>query len=54
MQTQAVLYWTIDRVGDKPRDGLVSLGFDKRGDPKLAGETVVCGKWAGALQQRQV
>lgn len=28
------------------------LGTDGRGEPKLAGETAVCGKWKGALAMR--
>jgi hypothetical protein len=51
-QTQVVLYWKIKSVGDKPKDGEVSLGIDKRGEPKLAGESVVCGKWSGAVLNR--
>jgi hypothetical protein len=49
-----VLYWKIERIGEhlSIRDGEVSLGFDKRGEPKLAGESVVCGKWAGAVLNR--
>lgn len=47
-----MLYWKIKSVGDKPKDGEVSLGIDKRGEPKLAGESVVCGKWSGAVLNR--
>lgn len=28
------------------------IGTDGRGEPKLAGETAVCGKWKGAFAMR--
>lgn len=28
------------------------IGTDNRGEPKLAGETAVCGKWKGAFAMR--
>lgn len=51
-QTQATLFFTVFKAGSRPQDCLTDLGLDARGEPKYAGETAVCGKWAGALQQR--
>lgn len=39
-------------MGSRPKDRLVQIGTDTRGDAKLAAESVVCGKWRGALGQR--
>lgn len=51
-QTQAVVHWSIAKIGAKPKDKKISLGLDKMGEPKASGETVVCGKWAGAFGER--
>ncbi|KAG5187675.1 hypothetical protein JKP88DRAFT_260250 [Tribonema minus] len=51
-QTQAVLWWTFEAGSARPIDGEVSLGLDSFGEPKVAGQTSVCGKWAGALKGR--
>lgn len=40
------------KVGGKAVDAMTVIGTDKRGDPKLAGETAVCGKWKGAFAMR--
>lgn len=36
----------------KPRDLSCKIGTDAQGEDKWAGETAVCGKWAGAVQER--
>ncbi|CAM9230913.1 unnamed protein product [Chrysoparadoxa australica] len=51
-QTQALLYWDIKEAGAKPIDLATGLGTDKMGIEKYAGQSVVCGKWAGSLTER--
>jgi hypothetical protein len=50
--TQAVLNFKIMSKGARPQDFRVDMGTDSFGEPKIAGETVVCGKWADALMAR--
>lgn len=50
--TQAVLNFKIMTKGARPQDFRVDMGTDSFGEPKIAGETVVCGKWADALMAR--
>ena len=40
------------QVGGKAIDAKTTIGTDGRGEPKLAGETAVCGKWKGAFAMR--
>lgn len=42
----------LKQVGARPKDRLVDIGIDGRGESKYAGQTTVCGKWSGALAQR--
>ena len=50
-QTQAVVYLGLNEFGVL-EDDRVSLGDDKMGVPKHAGESCVTGKWAGAVADR--
>jgi len=50
--TQMLPYFTLFSKGGRPQDSLVDLGTDAFGEAKYAGETSICGKWAGALKQR--
>ncbi|CAN0262136.1 unnamed protein product, partial [Ectocarpus sp. 13 AM-2016] len=38
--------------GGRAVDAITVIGTDGRGEPKLAGETAVCGKWKGAFAMR--
>ncbi|CAN0259526.1 unnamed protein product [Ectocarpus sp. 12 AP-2014] len=51
-QTQATLYFSVDKLGGRAVDAVTVIGTDGRGEPKLAGETAVCGKWKGAFAMR--
>ncbi|CAN0215170.1 unnamed protein product [Ascophyllum nodosum] len=51
-QTQATLFFSVDKVGARPKEYLTNIGTDSRGEAKLAGETMACGKWKGALAMR--
>lgn len=50
--TQAVLNFKIMSVGARPQDFRVDMGKDSFGEPKIAGESAACGKWADALIAR--
>jgi len=50
--TQVVPYFTVFDKGSRPQDSLVDLGKDAQGQQKWAGETTVCGKWAGPVADR--
>lgn len=39
-------------VTGKPQDLSCKIGVDSQGEDKWTGETAVCGKWAGAVQER--
>ena len=45
-------FTTPDTNIGKPRDLSCNIGTDSYGEVKTAGETAVCGKWAGAVEQR--
>lgn len=45
-------FFCATKVGGKAVDAMTVIGTDNRGEPKLAGETAVCGKWKGAFAMR--
>lgn len=45
-------FTTPDIQAGKPQDLSCNIGTDSMGEGKWAGETAVCGKWAGAVQNR--
>ncbi|CAN0104848.1 unnamed protein product [Discosporangium mesarthrocarpum] len=52
-QTQATLFMEVASDGRaRPQSFQREIGTDTRGEPKLSGESVACGKWRGALKER--
>lgn len=50
--TQAILNFNVVQKGSRPQNCRVEMEPDSFGQPKYAGETVVCGKWGDALKAR--
>mmetsp|Transcript_50479 Transcript_50479/g.114989 ORF Transcript_50479/g.114989 Transcript_50479/m.114989 type:complete len:380 (+) Transcript_50479:2-1141(+) len=50
--TQMLPYFSIFSKESRPMSELEDMGKDSFGSPKYAGETVIVGKWKGALAQR--
>ena len=44
--------FTLPGVTGKPQDLSCKIGLDASGEDKYAGESAVCGKWAGAVKDR--
>eukprot|EP00281_Chroomonas_sp_CCMP1168_P030082 CAMPEP_0206244066 /NCGR_PEP_ID=MMETSP0047_2-20121206/17950_1 /ASSEMBLY_ACC=CAM_ASM_000192 /TAXON_ID=195065 /ORGANISM="Chroomonas mesostigmatica_cf, Strain CCMP1168" /LENGTH=374 /DNA_ID=CAMNT_0053669243 /DNA_START=125 /DNA_END=1249 /DNA_ORIENTATION=+ len=50
--TQATINFKVIQMGSRPQNCRVEMEPDSFGNPKYAGETVVCGKWGDALKER--